>query len=139
MPELKNEQNFFEAVKRALDLALYYATQAFSFLRQNTERTREQVRALVYTTSDQVLVKAEETRKGVKLRMAILELEHHLNRLYPQIGKVTCDLVAQGDKNLLDHEELTSRIKLAEEYRNRLDELKTQLAEHQQTVREKDR
>jgi len=139
MPELKDEQNFVEAIKKALTLAFYYVTQAFSFLRQNTERTREQVRTLVYSTSDQVLVKAEETHKGVKIRMAILELEHHLNRLYPQIGKVTCDLAAKGERELLSNEELSVRIKLAEEYRIRLGELKTQLADHQQSLRDRDK
>ncbi|MDH4247584.1 MAG: hypothetical protein OEW39_07190 [Deltaproteobacteria bacterium] len=139
MSEPKNEQNFQETVRKVFDLLLYYLAQSFSFLRQNTERTREQVRSLVYTTSDQVLVKAEETRKGVKIRMAILELEHHLNRLYPQIGKVACDLAKEGVENPLENEELKSRIHIAEEYRTRLGELKVQLAEHQQSLRDRDK
>ena len=135
MPEEKHDRNALEGLKKWLDILVYYTAQAFSFLRQNTERTREQVRSLVYTTSDQVLVKAEETRKGVKIRMAIMELEHHLNRLYPQIGKVTCDLVAGGQDNPLEDEDLRARVTLAEEYRTRLEELKVQLSEHQRFMR----
>jgi predicted DNA-binding protein len=91
---------------------------------------------VLYSTSDQVLEKAEETRKSVKFRMAILEIEHHLNRLYPQIGKLTCDLAEKGAKDWQKDKNLKTKIDLAEEYRQRLDELKKNLTEHQQKSRE---
>ena len=125
-------EKFLNVAKRGADFLIYFATHIFSFLRQNSGRTREQVKNLVSSTSDQVLEKAENTRKGVQLRMALLEMEHHLNRLYPQIGKMLCDLMADKVKNPTNNAEISEKIELAEEYRGRVAELKAKIAEHQQ-------
>lgn len=124
-------------MKRGLDQLLEQSANWFSLLRAKTEDTRHQIKEVLYSTSDQVLEKAEETRKSVKFRMAILEIEHHLNRLYPQIGKLTCDLVEKGAKDWQKDKNLKTKIDLAEEYRQRLNELKQKLTEHQQKGREK--
>jgi len=122
-------------LRRFLDQALYLFMNWLSFLRSKTEDTRHQLKEVFYSTSDQVLEKAEETRKSVKLRMAILEIEHHLNRLYPQIGKLACDLHAQGDQEWTQSADLRDKVELAEEYRERLAELRRDLEEHQQRAR----
>lgn len=137
MPEEKKETRTDTALKKGLDQLTQVGSQLASLLRFNGERTREQVREIFYSTSDQVLEKAEETRKAVKLRMAIMEIEHHLNRLYPQIGKVTCDLVAAGKKQLLSNTDLKSKIDLAEEYRERLTTLREEMKAHQDRAKEK--
>ena len=124
-----------ENLKRNADQLFGHATSWFSFLRSKTEDTRLQLKEVFYTTSDQVLEKAEETRKSVKLRLAMLEIEHHLNRLYPQIGKVTCDLAASGRRGWPKDEGLKSKVDLAEEYRQRLAELKQELHVHQKKYR----
>lgn len=116
--------------KQLLEQAIYYLLSGFSLVRKQTEDTRHQLKEVFYSTSDQVLEKAEETRKSVKLRMAIMEIEHHLNRLYPQIGKMTCDLTDGNGKNWHKDEGLTSKVQLAGEYRQRLTELKTELRAH---------
>jgi hypothetical protein len=132
MSEIERGPNRIVAsLRNLLDLTLYLGTQAFSLIRPYSERTRQQVREIFYSTSDQVLEKAEETRKAVRLRMAILEIEHHLNRLYPQIGKLTCDLAAQGSLRVLDDADLKAKVDLAAEYRSRLDDLKEDLERHQ--------
>lgn len=118
--------------KRGMDQLMEQSANLFSMLRSKTEGTLPQIKEVLYSTSDQVLGKAEETRKSVKFRMAILEIEHHLNRLYPQIGKLTCDLVEKGAKDWQKDKNLKTKIDLAEEYRQRLDELKKDLMEHQQ-------
>lgn len=118
-------------LRRLLGRAGERLGQVFSFLRSKTEDTRHQLKEVFYSTSDQVLEKAEETRKSVKLRMAILEIEHHLNRLYPQIGKLACDLAAKGAEDWPGDTDLRAKIELAEEYRGRLDELRGDLEEHQ--------
>jgi hypothetical protein len=140
MPQSKPPLNDFgtqlgAALRRGLDLAIYYLMNWLSFLRSKTEDTRHQLKEAFYSTSDQVLEKAEETRKSVKLRMAILEIEHHLNRLYPQIGKLTCDLYAQSATDWPQHPDLRAKVDLAEEYRERLAELRRDLEEHQQRSR----
>ena len=122
-------------LRRFLDYTIYYVVNWISFLRSKTEDTRHQLKEAFYSTSDQVLEKAEETRKSVKLRMAILEIEHHLNRLYPQIGKLTCDLHARGESDWPSDPDLRAKMDLAEEYRERLDALRTELEEHQQRTR----
>jgi hypothetical protein len=142
MPERKPPLNDFGTrlaaqLRRGLDLAIYYLMNWLSFLRSKTEDTRHQLKEAFYSTSDQVLEKAEETRKSVKLRMAILEIEHHLNRLYPQIGKLTCDLHAQDQQGWPQHPDLRAKVELAEEYRGRLGELRHELEEHQQRSRGK--
>jgi len=122
-------------LRRGLDQVLYFLAHGFSFLRHRTEDTRHQLKEVFYSTSDQVLEKAEETRKSVKLRMAILEIEHHLNRLYPQIGKIACDLAAERKDALPDDADLRAKVELAEEYRGRLGELRQQLEARQQRDR----
>ena len=109
-------------------------SDAVTSLRNDSERVRYQVKHLFDSTSDQVLVKAEETRKAVRLRMAVLEVEHHLNRLYPQIGKLVCDLSSEGRTDLLDDPDLNSKIQLADEYRRRLQELREQETEYHERV-----
>jgi len=126
---------FAALLRRFLDHGLYYLVNWISFLRNKTEDTRHQLKEVFYSTSDQVLEKAEETRKSVKLRMAILEIEHHLNRLYPQIGKLTCDLDAQGREDWPNDADLRAKMDLAEEYRDRLNALRTELEEHQARTR----
>ncbi len=140
MPDSKPPLNDYgtqlaAVLRRFLDYTIYYLVNWVSFLRNKTEDTRHQLKEVFYSTSDQVLEKAEETRKSVKLRMAILEIEHHLNRLYPQIGKLTCDLHAQGKGDWPNDADLRAKMDLAEEYRKRLDALRTELAEHQQRTR----
>jgi hypothetical protein len=122
-------------LRRIFDLALYYFMNWLTFLRSKTEDTRHQLKEVFYSTSDQVLERAEETRKSVKLRMAMLEIEHHLNRLYPQIGKLTCDLSASRGDGWPDDPDLRAKVELAEEYRGRLDALRKELEEHQQRIR----
>ncbi len=85
-----------------------------------------------------MLEKAEETRKAVKLRMAILEIEHHLNRLYPQIGKIACDLAEEGKRTLFQDSDLKERIEMAAEYRERLRELRAQQEAHHEEQRKKE-
>jgi hypothetical protein len=126
---------FTALLRRGLDVAIYYLMNWLSFLRSKTEDTRHQLKEVFYSTSDQVLEKAEETRKSVKLRMAILEIEHHLNRLYPQIGKLTCDLHAEHLTDWPENPDLKAKVELAEEYRQRLAELRKELEEHQQRTR----
>ena len=104
----------------------------FSVIRTKTDSTRNQLKEVFYSTSDQMLEKAEGTRRSVKIRMAILEIEHHLNRLYPQIGKIVCDLSASGAKSWLRDKDLKIKMDLAEEYRQRLTELKQELDAHHQ-------
>ena len=138
MTEQKFDQKFTGVLKTLADFLIGMGASLLSLLKINTEKTREQVRSIVFTTSDHVLEKAEETRVGVKLRMGIMEMEHHLNRLYPQIGKITCDMAAQSTrKNPLSDPVLKAKIELAEEYRARVLELKEQLALHQGAVRDK--
>lgn len=115
------------AWRRVMDLLTSLGTQVVGLLRQHTHRTREQVQQLFYSTSDQVLERAEETRRAVRLRMAIMEIEHHLNRLYPQIGKQACDLMADGRGNPAEDEAWRGKVELAEEYRTRLRTLRAEL------------
>ena len=140
MPEPKpppdaNGNRLAALLRRALDEALYMLMNWLAFLRSKTEDTRHQLKEVFYSTSDQVLERAEETRKSVKLRMAILEIEHHLNRLYPQIGKLTCDLHAEHVEGWPENPDLRAKVELAEEYRERLDELRKDLEQHQQRIR----
>jgi len=116
--------------RQLLGQGVYYFFSGFSLLSKQTEDTRHQLKEVFYSTSDQVLEKAEGTRKSVKLRMAILELEHHLNRLYPQIGKMTCDLSETGEKEWFGNEDLKTKMTLAGEYRQRLTEMKDELNRH---------
>jgi len=97
-----------------------------AFLRGNSE-WKEDLRRLYEKTSEQFREKTEETKKTVRLRMAILDIEHHLNRLYPDIGKMACDLWKRGETPLLDNAELRGKVKLVWEYRDRRDALKAEL------------
>ena len=98
-----------------------------SGLRGKTEATSNQLRKIYERTSSQVLEKTEETKKSVRLRMAILDIEHHLNRLYPDIGKTACDLWEQGKTPLRNNKELRSKVELVKEYRARRNELNAEL------------
>ena len=118
-------------LKKRLEEAVYQGMKLFSVIRSKTDSTRSQLKEVFYSTSDQMLEKAEGTRKSVQMRMAILEIEHHLNRLYPQIGKIVCDLSAEGAKSWTKDKNLKIKMDLAEEYRQRLSELKQELMAHQ--------
>ena len=124
-PEKENSQYFSDILKNGLVKLIPALGRLFFSFQVNSEKTREQVREIFQTASGQVREKAEETRQAVKLRMAIMEIEHHLNRLYPQIGKLVCDL-AEGKKDPLKNPEIKSKIELAEEYRERLKELRAE-------------
>ena len=126
----ENNQVFSNAFRLGMDKLLLFFAQVFPFFRGGSGNTRQQFKNILSNTSEIVRVKAEFTKKAVKLRMAVLEIEHHLNRLYPQIGKITCDLAAKGKKSVLQDEALKSKIELAAEYRNRLEELKAEQAAH---------
>ncbi len=117
-------------LKKRLEEAVYQGMNLFSVIRSKTDSTRNQLKEVFYSTSDQMLEKAEGTRKSVKMRMAILEIEHHLNRLYPQIGKIACDLSADGAKSWTKDKNLKIKMDLAEEYRQRLTVLKQELDAH---------
>ena len=117
---------FFRAIQLGIDKILLFWAQMFSFMRNESDENRGRLRELFDSTSDQVREKAESTKKAVKLRMAVLEIEHHLNRLYPQIGKITCDLADEGGQSILQNDDLKSRIELASEYRERLTELRSE-------------
>lgn len=124
-------------LKKRLEEAAFQGMKVFSVIRSKTDGTRNQLKEVFYSTSDQMLEKAEGTRKSVKMRMAILEIEHHLNRLYPQIGKIVCDLSAEGAKGWTKDKSLKMKMDLAEEYRQRLTELKGELDAHQKKDRAK--
>jgi hypothetical protein len=96
-----------------------------AFLR--TGEWKEDLKRLYDKTSEQFREKTEETKKAVRLRMAILDIEHHLNRLYPDIGKLACDLWKRGETPLLDNAELRAKVELVWEYRDRRDALKAEL------------
>ena len=89
-PQKSGNQLFFKAIQLGVDKILLFGAQVLSFFRGNSGESRGRIKELFDTTSDQVREKAERTKRAVKLRMAVLEIEHHLNRLYPQIGKITC-------------------------------------------------
>ena len=129
--EMKPEQEgrngmFFRAIQLGIDKILLFGAQMLSLFRSDSKQGRGRLKELFDTTSDQVWEKAESTKRAVKLRMAVVEIEHHLNRLYPQIGKITCDLADEGAHSVLQNEDLKSRIELAAEYRQRLKELKSE-------------
>lgn len=121
---------FFRAIQLGIDKILLFGAQVFSFFRGDVDKNRGRLRELFDTTSEQVREKAESTKRAVKLRMAVVEIEHHLNRLYPQIGKITCDLADEGVNTILQNEELKTRIELAAEYRQRLKELRSEQDVH---------
>jgi len=123
---------FLDALKQGLAQAMRQMAGWFAFLRDNTRDTRHQLKETFYQTSDTVLEKAESARKSVKLRMSILEMEHNLNRLYPQIGKMLCDQALQDKKAMPKDETLRQKIADADEYRKRVDELKEKLSAHQE-------
>ena len=97
-----------------------------AFLRGNSE-WKEDLKRLYEKTSEQFREKTEETKKTVRMRMAILDIEHHLNRLYPDIGKLACDLWKRGEVPLLGNDELRAKVELVWEYRERRDALKADL------------
>ena len=88
---------------------------------------KDDLKRLYEKTSEQFREKTEETRKTVRLRMAILDIEHHLNRLYPDIGKLACDLWKRGEVPLLNNPDLRSKVELVWEYLELRDSLKVEL------------
>ena len=76
---------------------------------------------------EQFIEKTEETKRTVRLRMAILDIEHHLNRLYPDIGNMACDLWKAGETPLLDNDELKAKVELVWEYLERRETLRAEL------------
>ena len=122
----KNLGNMIKsAVKSGMDQLTDAVMEGVSSLKRRG--VGEHFEDLMNNAPAQVMEKAGETKKAMQVRMAIRELEHHLNRLYPQIGKRTCDLAATGEKKLLENEELAKMVELASEYATRLKELR----EHQ--------
>jgi hypothetical protein len=97
-----------------------------ALLRGNGE-WKEDLKRLYEKTSEQFRERTEETKKTVRLRMAVLDIEHHLNRLYPDIGKMACDLWKRGEIPLLNNAELRAKVELVWEYRERRDALKAEL------------
>ncbi len=136
-PDNDKTQVFARAFRLGIDKILLFVARSLSFFRSNSEKTRSQFTEIFHHTSDQVREKAEETRRAVKLRMAVLEIEHHLNRLYPQIGKIACDLLEDGRRSLLQNEDLKTRVEMAGEYRERLRSLRAEQEEHQEKQRGK--
>ncbi|MCZ6474350.1 MAG: hypothetical protein O7A08_09775 [SAR324 cluster bacterium] len=124
------KQMFFNAIRLGVDKLLLFFARAFPFLRGESGKTGQQIKDMLSSTSEMVREKAEFTKKAVKLRMAVVEIEHHLNRLYPQIGKITCDLADEGKKSILQNKAIKNRIEVAAEYRERLQELKAEQAAH---------
>jgi len=132
MPD-DDKKGFLTAVlERVVSNLPLVGTRLMALWRLKSQTARRQVKLFFDTTSDQVREKAEETKRALQLRMAILEIEHHLNRLYPQIGKLTCDLILSGNARPYDDQDLRAKVELAQEYRQRLKELRdSQRAHHE--------
>lgn len=88
--------------------------------REDSGGLAERAKQIFDTTSDQVLQRAEDTRRAVKLRMAIMDVEHNLNRLYAQIGKLSCDAAPEDSEEIPIRGDLADKLSLAREYRQRL-------------------
>jgi hypothetical protein len=114
-------------LQKVYDQLVDSASKTVQFIRDNTERTRDQVHDLFVTTAEQVSEKTGEARKMVQIRMAALEIEHHLNRLYPQIGKLLCDLTERQLPAPLLDKDLRAKLDLATEYGERLAALRKEL------------
>jgi hypothetical protein len=97
--------------------------------RQDSGGLAERAKQIFDTTSDQVLQRAEETRRAVKLRMAIMDVEHNLNRLYAQIGKLSCDAAPEDSEEIPIRGDLADKLSLAREYRARLAALREEQRE----------
>jgi len=80
-------------------------------------------------TSDTVVEKADEAKRSVQLRVSIHDIENHLNRLYPDIGKTAFDLWSRGEVPLLNNKDLKLKLETAKEYSDRLQALRKQLSE----------
>ena len=120
-------------LQKVYDQLVGSASRTFQFLKGNTERTREQVQELFQHTAEQVSAKTGEARRVVQIRMAVLEIEHHLGRLYPQIGSQLCDQVEKDSLAGLN-KDLQSKLDLAAEYRQRLVQLRTKLEAGEETA-----
>jgi hypothetical protein len=114
-------------LQKVYDQLVDSASKTVQFIRDNTEHAREQVQDLFQVTAEHVSEKTGEARKTVQIRMAALELEHHLNRLYPQIGKLLCDLAERQLAAPLLDKDLRAKLDLAAEYRERLAALRKEL------------
>jgi hypothetical protein len=114
-------------LQKVYDQFVDSASKTVQFIRDNTEHARDQVHDLFATTAEQVSEKTGEARKVVQLRMAAIEMEHHLNRLYPQIGKLLCDLTKRQLPAPLLDKDLRAKLDLATEYRERLTALRKEL------------
>ena len=100
-----------------------------SWWREDSGGLAERAKQIFDTTSDQVLQRAEETRRAVKLRMAIMDVEHNLNRLYAQIGKLSCDAAPEESEEIPIRGDLAEKLSLAREYRERLASLREEQRE----------
>ncbi len=85
---------------------------------------RRRAKMIFDTTSEQFFEKAQETRKAVRLRMAIMDVEHSLNRVYAQIGKLSCDVAPENGDSIPLQGDIAEKLQLAREYRARLLELR---------------
>lgn len=112
---------------------LFWSCGRFLFaLRPHMERTGEGVQRFVRSATGQVRTQSEGARHNMKQRMTMLELQHHLSRLYPQIGRLACDM--QADQRLQhEDEELTHLVEQAQEYRQRLKEIEAERASARET------
>jgi Mg2+ and Co2+ transporter CorA len=131
MSDSPQDQTKSKSLHKVYDQIVDSAAKTLTFIKDNTERTRAQVQDLFNATSEQLGERAEETRKGVKIRMAMLEMEHHLNRLYPQIGKLLCDMVEKNRATGQLDPDLQTKLELAAEYRQRLVQLRQELEAQQ--------
>jgi predicted membrane GTPase involved in stress response len=115
------------ALQKVYDQLVDSAAKTVQFIRDNTGHAREQVQDLFQTTAEHVAEKTGEARRAIQLRMAIVEIEQHLNRLYPQIGKLLCDLIERQESAPLLDKDLRAKTELAAEYRGRLSALRREL------------
>ncbi|MBI4081026.1 MAG: hypothetical protein HY423_00305 [Candidatus Lambdaproteobacteria bacterium] len=117
-------------LRKLRDFAPQAIAWTLTLLRTTSRSARHEMEQLFDRPQGEDLSITGDTRMEVRLRMAILELEHHLARLYPQIGKLACDLVAHHAEQPLGDEEIQTKVALALEYRVRLADLRQRLADH---------
>ncbi len=116
---------------KILDNIVDSASRALDTVKGTTQRTKDQVQDLLLGAAEQIGDKAKETRHLVELRLAALEVEQNLSRLYPQIGKLICDAAEQGAAPAMPDRDLQAKLDLAGEYRKRLLELRSALESEQ--------
>ena len=119
-------------MERIRELLARFLYALRTFWPENTGDISRKAKLIFDTTSDQFLEKAQETRRAVKLRMAIMDVEHSLNRVYTQIGKLSCDVVREGVEAIPVNGDLSDKLTLAHDYRKRLEELRKEQEAPQQ-------